>query len=179
MGAYADLIVRLKENRKSATDAMKLAIDTANAEKRSLSADEQTAWDAREAEVRALDERITKFTEQEQREVRAAESRKETGDAGREERGDAAGSRAVVTSEPTVYGPGSRHSYFLDMARRDTRRGEGDGGVNAASDRMNRHAQEIDKIMPERRAAVERRASKAFEGEFAVSPAEQRSMARM
>lgn len=179
MGAYADLIVRLKESRKSATEAMKLAVDTATAEKRSLTADEQTAWDAREAEVRALDERIEKFSEQEQREQRAAESRAQTGDTGREERGDAGGSRAVITSEPTVYGPGQKHSYFLDMARRDLRRGDGDGGVNAAVDRMNRHAQEINKVMPERRAAVERRAAKAYEESFTGSLRERRSIGQM
>ena len=52
MSGYADLVNRLKETRKQATDAMKLAIETANAEKRSLTKDEQAAWDGRESEVR-------------------------------------------------------------------------------------------------------------------------------
>ena len=148
MGAYAALITKLQENRAVLVGEMKESLATAQKETRGLTKDEQAAWDAKDTEVRDLDASIERYRSQDEREERAAESRKETANAGREERGDASGARAVVTSEPTVYGRGSGHSYFLDMARRDMRTGAGDGGVNAAVDRMNRHAQEIDKVMP-------------------------------
>jgi len=177
MGAYAALIKKLQENRAALVGEMKDALAVASKETRGLTKDEQSAWDAKDAEVRDLDASIERYRAQDEREERAAESRRDTGQAG-DDQGDAGG-RAVITSEPTVYGQGSGHSYFLDMARRDMRRGDGDGGVNAAVDRMNRHAQEIDKIMPERRKAVERRAAKAYEEAFTGSPREQRAMARM
>ena len=184
MGAYADLIARLKETRKQATDAMKLAIDTASAEKRSLTADEQTAWDGRETEVRALDERIAKFEEQEQREQRAADARQETGDTGADN-GSAGGARARVTSEPAVYGRGAGHSYFLDSARIQLGRGDGDGGLAAARDRQARHEAELRTEMPKRlekrRQEAERRMDALLAGESTsrrASRAERRAYER-
>src|SRR6185437_10454424 len=148
-------------------------------EKRSATPEELEKFAKAKEERAQVDDQVKTFKEQAEREQRAAASRAATGAAGQEERGDASGARAVITSEPTVYGPGSGHSYFLDMARRDFRQGDGDGGPGAAATRMQRHAQEIDKVMPERRAAVERRASKAYEEAFTASPAERRALARM
>ena len=156
------------------TAAVKPSID----EKRSATPEELATFAKAKEERAAVTDQIATFKEQEEREQRAAASRAATGDVAREERGDA-GARAVITSEPTIYGAGSGHSYFLDMARRDMRRGDGDGGVNAAVDRMTRHAQEIDKVMPERRAAVERRASKAYEESFTGNRQERRALANM
>ena len=127
-------------------------------------------------ELAKLDERLSELRAQRDREARAAEARK--GDPGPV--GDpAAGPRHVVTSEPTVYGRGSGHSYFLDMARAEMRRGDGDGGLNAAAERMKRHASEVDKQMPERRAAVERRAAKAYEDAFTSDRRDRRALAAM
>jgi HK97 family phage major capsid protein len=65
---------------------------------------------------------------------------------------------AVVTSEPMTYGYGSGHSYFLDLARSDTGRGDGDGGVQAARSRLQRHGQELAVELP---AREQRRAARA------------------
>lgn len=177
---YADLIKQLKEQRAALAAGLSELPVKLQAEKRAATKEELAGFDAKEAEARDLDAQIEKFTAQAEREQRAADARAKTGDTDRPVTGAADGDRRhVVTSEPTVYGQGSGHSYFLDMARRDMRRGDGDGGVNAAADRMNRHAQEIDKIMPERRAAVERRASKAYEESFASNRHERRALARM
>jgi HK97 family phage major capsid protein len=172
MGAYADLIARLKESRKQATDAMKLAIDTANAEKRSLTPDEQTAWDAREAEVRALDERIEKFTGQEQREQRAADARRETGDVGGEERGTAAPG-VLSVAEQITYTQDGPHSYFRDLVAADVNKDK------RAQERLGRHAKDITDAMPARREARKRAAEKAYAESFLRSPAERRALERM
>ena len=177
MGAYADLIARLKETRKQATDAIKLAIDTANAEKRSLTADEQTAWDERETGVRALDERIARFTEQEEREQRAAESRAQTADTGADA-GTAGGSRATVTSEPAVYGRGSGHSYFLDQARLALGVGDGDGGQQSARARQARHEAELRVEMPKRQEARKREAEKRMDAALSGEQTRSRRVSR-
>jgi HK97 family phage major capsid protein len=178
MSGYADLVTRLKETRKQATDAMKLAIETANAEKRSLTKDEQAAWDGRESEVRELDAQIEKFTAQDAREQRAAESRAQTGDTGADA-GNAGGSRVTVTSEPQIYGRGSGHSYFLDEARATLRIGDGDGGVTAARDRMRRHEEELRVEMPKRMEQRRKAADLAMEALATGREARTRRMRRV
>ena len=173
------LVEQLEQRSAALYAEMTAAVKPSIDEKRSATPEELEKFTRAKEERAQVDDQVKTFKEQAEREQRAAASRAATGATDREERGDASGARAVITSEPTVYGPGQRHSYFLDMARHDLRRGEGDGGVNAAVDRMNRHAQEIDKVMPERRAAVERRASKAYEEAFTGSAAEQRALSRM
>jgi HK97 family phage major capsid protein len=128
------------------------------------------------ADLARIDERLTELRAQRDRDAAAAKTRE--GDPGPV--GDpAADPRMHITNEPTTYGRGSGHSYWLDLARTEMRRGDGDGGVSAAGDRIKRHAQEIDKVMPERRARVEARSRKQYEEAFASTPAEQRKLAQM
>jgi HK97 family phage major capsid protein len=66
-----------------------------------------------------------------------------------------------VLSEPHVYGPGTRSSYFLDLARAQINYGDGDGGPDAARARLARHGKEMEVELPAREA---RRDTKAREG---------------
>ena len=176
-----ELIRKLQENRaaqvKAAREALTKSAESlsANGPKEDRAAFDATA-DTATAAIKEIDTQIERLTAQRDSDKRAADLAAATGGTG-DQRGTASG--VTVTSEPTTYGFGSGHSYFLDMARTDLRRGDGDGGVNAAAARMKRHAQEVDKVMPERRAAVERRSAKAYEEAFASNPAEQRRLARM
>jgi HK97 family phage major capsid protein len=134
---------------KTELDAIVTAAEKAGREK--LSADEQTAFDAKRAEIRAKDteledlqSRVTELEEDEKRSVTAAELRAKYGQNAPE------GPRVEVLSEPKTYERGTKHSYFLDVVRAQMGRGDGDGGVAAAQDRLRRHTQELDVEMPKR-----------------------------
>jgi len=178
-----ELIRKLLAERDKVTERRTALLKTAEdniggetAEKLAAHNDAMEALKGAGADLARIDERLTELRAQRDRDAAAAKLR--AGDPGPV--GDpAADPRHVVTSEPTVYGRGSGHSYFLDMARRDFHRGDGDGGVNAAEERMKRHAAEVDKQMPERRAAVERRAAKAYEDAFASDRRDRRALAQM
>lgn len=141
---------------KTELDAIVTAAEKAGREK--LSADEQTAFDAKRAEIRAKDteleelqSRVTELEEDEKRSATAAELRAKYGQNAPE------GPRVEVVSEPKTYERGTKHSYFLDVVRAQLSRGDGDGGVSAAQDRLRRHTQELDVEMPkreQRRAAL-------------------------
>lgn len=45
----------------------------------------------------------------------------------------------LQVNEPDIYAPGSGHSWFADVARVALRTGDGDGGMEAARDRLNSH----------------------------------------
>lgn len=145
--------------------------------------DEQSArWDAAEAEITTLDGEIERRKRQAEREQRAAADRAERsgGQAADVTNGEQAGSGWSVGAEPMTYGRGSRHSYFLDMARGELNRGDGDGGPTAARARLSRHATEMDVEMPKR---LERRniaAAKAYEAALMTgNRAERRAAERM
>lgn len=183
---YAELISRLQETRDGLAAKMRETFEAAKKENRKLNRGEQAVWDAADAEVRELDEQIGKFTAADERETRAAESRRKTRDTG-PDTGAAGGSgRAVITSEPQVYGRGSGHSYLLDMARVDLNRGDGDGGVPEARLRQERHRKELSVELPVRHEARKRAADKAWEAMAAgerdrdsrVSKAERRALER-
>jgi HK97 family phage major capsid protein len=76
--------------------------------------------------------------------------------------------RAPVTvlSEPRAYDPAFRHSYFLDMARDQLGRGDGDGGVEEARSRLRRHRQELDVDLPSREARRDTLSREHAEQEF-------------
>ena len=184
MGAYAALIKKLQENRAALVGEMKEALAVAAKETRGLTKDEQAAWDGKDTEVRDLDASIERYKSQDEREERAAESRAQTGQTGPDT--GAAGGQVTVTSEPTVYGRGSGHSYFLDEARASLGLGDGDGGVRAARDRQARHEAELRVEMPkrleQRRREAEQRMDAALSGEGTrsrrVSHAERRAYER-
>jgi HK97 family phage major capsid protein len=159
--SYADLIKKLQETRAALITEMGALLKAPDGtEKRSLSTEEKTAWDAKDGEVRELDAQIGRYQQQDEREKRAAAARAQTGDTG-PDAGRAGG--AQVISEPQVYGRGSGHSYFLDEARATLGVGDGDGGVKAARDRQARHEAELRVEMPRRREARKREAEQRME----------------
>jgi HK97 family phage major capsid protein len=111
------------------------------------------------AELAQVDERLTELREQQARDAKAAELR--AGNAGPET--GRAGPRATITSEPTVYGEHSGHSYFLDLCRVTVNRGDGDGGLAKARERQQRHQEELRVDLPEREKRRARDADRQLE----------------
>ena len=185
MGAYAALIKKLQENRAALIAEMGALLKAPDGtEKLKLTKDETAAWDAKDAEVREFDAQIKRYTDQEEREERAADARRETGDTGADA-GNAGGGRVTVTSEPQVYGRDSGHSYFLDQARMALGVGDGDGGVKQARDRQARHEAELRVEMPKRLEARKLEAERRMDALLAgastsrrVSRAERRAYQR-
>ena len=177
-----ELIRKLQERRaalmKAADEALAKSGEALAAGKpKEDRAAHDDAYEAAVRDIKDIDAEIEKRSAQAEREKLAAPAHSGNGHVAQP--GSAGDPRAVITHEPTTYDPGARHSYFLDMARDQLNRGDGDEGVGAARDRLRRHTQEVDRQMPERRAAVERRASKSFEEAFAGTPRERRALARM
>lgn len=144
------LIPGLLDRRAELKKELDGLLETAKKENREkLGEDEQKRFDTTEQEIRDIDTRVSELDEQQKRDDQAAEIAKRY-NVGRVE----------VTSEPRTYDREAGHSYFLDLARVQLNRGDGDGGVSAALDRLQRHGSEIDVEMPKRerarRAAAER-----------------------
>ncbi|MCH0555810.1 phage major capsid protein [Streptomyces sp. MUM 16J] len=140
-------LIERRAERKTELDGL---LTTASNEKRDkLTAEEQARFDQLETEIREIDERMRELDEQQQRDDQAADMAKRYGVG-----------RVEVTSEPRTYERDSGHSYFLDLARMQLNRGDGDGGVAEAAARLQRHGAEMDVEMPKRerarRAAAER-----------------------
>lgn len=112
-----------------------------------------------DTEIVELDGQIELRARQAEREKRAAEAR--AAESGGNTTDITDGTRDPsgwsVNREPTVYGRGSGHSYFLDMARDEAKRGDGDGGVLAARARLKQHEEQLRVDMKgraERRAQI-------------------------
>jgi HK97 family phage major capsid protein len=173
--AIAELIQQLEANRAQFVGQMDEILKVPTAEKRGLNTDEQTKFDAAQSEIEALDAQLTKFREQRDRETRAAQAR--AGDPA-PENGRAA--TVKVLDEPTIYGKYSGNSFFLDTARAEIQNND------EARSRLNRHKQELDVLLPERRKAAERRAEKRVRetfgeeayGRAGVNPFERRFISR-
>ncbi|TCO64947.1 phage major capsid protein [Actinocrispum wychmicini] len=157
-------LLEARATLKSDLDQILVAPTT---DKRNLTAEEDTAFSekrdaikAKDTEIQALDARIAEVTEIEERSQRVDQLRAELGQTG-EQRNPAVSAR--VTSEPTTYHRGSKHSYFLDLARVDLRRGDADGGVTAAQERLQRHGKEMDVELPAREKRRADRARKQLE----------------
>jgi HK97 family phage major capsid protein len=120
-----------------------------------------------DTEVTALDADITIHEQHAERERRAAEARAAASGGTTPDHtatgGAQGGTGWSVEAEPTVYGRGSGHSYFMDLARRSLRRGDGDGGVHESELRLDRHAAELRVEMPRRAEARTRRAHEEYE----------------
>lgn len=124
-----------------------------------MTAEQRAQFAAWESEIGELDAELEMRERQAERETRAATAR--AASSGGTETDVTDGRRASgwsVGREPTVYGRGSGHSYFLDMARVEAKVGRGDGGVPAAQARLNQHAQQLEVDMAGR---AERRAAQA------------------
>ncbi|MFD4557603.1 phage major capsid protein [Streptomyces sp. NPDC058469] len=121
---------------KTDLDAVVKTAEDAGREK--LSADEQTAFDAKRSEIRAKDGeieelggRIKELEEDEQRELRAAQYHAQYRQVG--ERRE----RVAVTSEPAVYRKGGQTSYFRDLFRAQMK------GDSSAIERLSRNDREV------------------------------------
>lgn len=150
------------KNIKQATDAEKTAYETATTEARRIINDD----------LKPLDAELAEYTEQRDRDRRAAELRAQTGDTGTDT-GSAGGSRATITREKTTYGEHGENSYFLDQVRIDLNKGDGHGGVQAARDRMARHEAELRVEMPRRlerrQREIDRATERALSGEERIN----------
>lgn len=149
---------------KTDLDAVVKTAEDAGREK--LSADEQTAFDTKRAEIRAkddeieqLDGRIKELAEDEQREQRAAAIHAEHRQAG--ERRE----RVTVTSEPAVYRKGGQTSYFRDLFRAQMK------GDSSSIERLSRndrevtdHLERINRGAEEAMAGMEARALSTTDG---------------
>lgn len=121
----------------------------ADAESRSaLTEDEETRYGELREERTKVEARIAQLEDEEHRRSADATAREKLGNE----------PAAVVTNEATTYGRGSGNSYFLDIARSQVR------GDAAASERLQRHAQELDVDLPKREAARARRADSQLDG---------------
>ncbi|MER6533011.1 phage major capsid protein [Streptomyces sp900105755] len=137
------LIAGLIERRAERRTELDSLLTTARTEQRDrLTEEEQTRFDALEQEIREIDERLAELDEQQQRDDQAADIARRNGLG-----------RVEVLSEPMTYERDSGHSYFLDLARVQLNRGDGDGGVASALERLQRHGKEIDVEMPKRELA--------------------------
>lgn len=121
---------------KTELDGIVKAAEDAGSEK--LSADQQTQFDAKRAEIRAkdteieqLDARIKDLEEDEKREQRAAAIHAEHRQTG--ERRE----RVTVVSEPETYRKGGQTSYFRDLFRAQMK------GDSASIERLSRNDREV------------------------------------
>jgi len=132
-----------------------------------LTEEQQSRWDALEEERGTVQ---TAVARDEARRATLATLADEQVDSGTAVTGDGAENRArpaggaTVTSAPQIYGRGSGHSYFLDLARVQLNQGDADGGVEAARSRLSRHAEELRTDLPKREAARARRAETEMRG---------------
>lgn len=149
-----------------------------------MTAEQTTQFDTLEEQINTVDGEIERRQRQEERETRAAASRAGNSGGTSTDHSNGAGSQRrtgwSVGAEPTVYGRGSRHSYFMDMARDALNKGDGDGGPTEARTRLRKHSQEIDVELPARQEALERAATKKYEEALIEGSArERRAAARM
>ncbi|SFF11531.1 phage major capsid protein, HK97 family [Actinacidiphila alni] len=138
------MIKSLQEKRAEQRKAVDAILEAAQKDERTkLTDDERAAFDAGEQEIRDIDARIAELDEQ-VRGDEAAEATRKRYDIKPE---------VEVRSEPLTYQEGSGHSYFLDLARMQLNRGDGDGGVSEAVARLKRHGAEMDVEFPKRERA--------------------------
>ena len=144
------MIKGLQEKRAEQRKTLDGILEAAQTENRTkLTDEERTRFAAGEGEIKDIDTRIAELDEQ----IRADEAAEET-----RKRYDIK-PEVEVRSEPLTYQDGSGHSYFLDLARMQLNRGDGDGGVAAAAARLQRHGAEMDVEFPKRERARQKAAT--------------------
>jgi RNA processing factor Prp31 len=161
-------LAELLELRRTAATERDQILVAPQTEKRDLNdaedkafAEKRAAIDDLDKQIEEIEGRIAEAEDQEKRDQAAAAAYARAGQTGERREGG-----ARVTSEPQIYGPGSRHSYFLDLARADMNRGDGDGGPTEARERLKRHAQEVDVELPKREQRRTERAEQELRGRF-------------
>ena len=154
-----ELIKKLEARRAQLTARGTELLNLAGARETLANTPEELAeYGQVEAGLAEADAQLTRMRAQRDREALAAQSR--AGDPAPVTGGPGP---VQVISEPAVYGRGSSHSYFLDEARATLGRGDADGGVKAARDRMARHEAELRVEMPKRQERRRRAADAAME----------------
>lgn len=148
-----------RAEKKTQLDAL---LDTAVKAGRDLTEEERGSFDNLEKEIRDIDGRVTELDEQATRDAAAAEVAKRYRPS------------VEVTSEPRAYDRGNGHSYFLDLARTEMNRGDGDGGVEAARERIRRHSAELAVDLLRREQAREAKAERELRGIDKASSFEKR-----
>lgn len=156
---------QLETRRRALVDSNRELLQSAAAANdgagRDLNPEEETRYQSHRTEINALGARIDDLRGEAEREQRAAAARAD-GTATTVDSGQGAGAVQVVR-EPQTYERYSSHSYFADLLRFQMRRGDGDGGLTGAEDRLNRHRAEMDVEMPRRREVRARAASRMLE----------------
>ncbi|MEV0183814.1 phage major capsid protein [Streptomyces sp. NPDC050625] len=154
----------LLEQRAALKTELDEVLKAPTAEKRNLTeaedkafAEKRDAIKAKDGEIETVEARVAELEEVEERGKKAAQLRAQYGQNTPEP-----SPSVQVISEPRTYERGTKHSYFLDVVRAQLGRGDGDGGVTAAQDRLRRHSQELDVEMPKR----EKRRSELAEKEL-------------
>jgi HK97 family phage major capsid protein len=155
----------LREKRAALKADLEGVLAAPKAEQRAPNDDEKKTFDAKAGELRKLDTDIadmgTQIRELGEADKRAQAAAAVYADAGLTGQRREGGAR--VGYESKTYHRGSRHSYFLDLARAELRRGDGDGGPGAARDRLSRHERELDADLPTRERRREELAQRALE----------------
>ena len=146
------MLKKLRDRLKAIQDEIRGINDLAEREQRAaLTPEEDTRYAELRTERDQVEARIGQLEDEEARRAKlAASERHGDGDGD----GGGNGPRFTVTSEPQIYGRGSRNSYFLDLARYQLRHEQ----APAAAERLNRHAQELDVELPKRDARRRARA---------------------
>lgn len=146
-------------------DALRQEIDTLIAadipEDRAEAEAANADIEARSARLGQLDERIRIAREATAADPVEGELRQRLGLTGEDGRPP-----VTVLSEPRTYDPAFRHSYFLDLARDQLGRGDGDGGVEEARSRLRRHREELDVDLPAREARRDQLAHEGADRQF-------------
>lgn len=168
MGAYAKLIEQLTEQRSKLIGEMKEILAKPVAESRAVTKEEQEGWSAKDAEVKTISASIDTYTEQEQREQRAADIRK-----GGTDTGTAGGTASLSVAEQVTYTADGPHSYFRDLIAADVNKD------HRAQERLNRHVKDVADAMPARREARKRAAEQAYSEAFLRTPGERRALEAM
>jgi len=141
----------------TATDTLQTRHDALSAELDQLLGvplpEDRTAAIAANAEIQSkVEERLT--VSERLRVVTEEEVRRAAAGAAQQKLGSLLGRDgqpvAKILSEPRTYDPAVRHSYFLDLARVTLGVGDGDGGVEAARSRIQRHSEELAVELPAR-----------------------------
>jgi HK97 family phage major capsid protein len=154
------MLERLRQRVEAINARIRAINEAAEAETRNaLTPEEETEYTELRAERGQLEARVTQLEDEEQRRAAAAAGASARGEGGVLVAGadgvPVGGAR--VLSEPTMYGRGTRQSYFLDLARYQIR------GDSEAHDRLQRHAQELDVLLPAREARRAARAERQLE----------------
>ena len=168
-----DLTGQLETRRQSLITANRELL-AAQAE-RALTADEDARYESNIKEIRQLRERLDDLADEAQREQRARAARADGTSSVADNGGSGARASGVqVVSEPMIYGQHGPHSYWLDLGRDATGRGDAEG----ARERLSRHRAELDVELPRRREKRARAARGEIERLHAGSRREELALER-